>query len=92
MPLKNLSESLSAVGGKSTLPALVTPGQFLQHGHTILHTARTVQTEQKDVEVVQVSSYVSPAQPSTVSVVATAMVPVSADAKAPLLPLPSPSN
>ncbi|XP_010692459.2 protein decapping 5 isoform X1 [Beta vulgaris subsp. vulgaris] len=92
MPLKNLSESLSAVGGKSTSPVLVTPGQFLQPGPTILHTAQTAQTEQKDVEVVQVSSYVYPAQPSTVSVAATAMVPVSADAKAPLLPLPSPSN
>lgn len=85
MPFNSLSESLSAAGGKPSSPALVTPGQFLQPGPTISQTA---QTEQKDVEVVQVSSLVSSPQSSTIPTT----VPREADAQAPLLPLPSPSN
>lgn len=89
MPFNSFSESLSAAGRKSTSPALVTPGQFLQPGPTVSQTA---QTEQKDVEVVQVSPLVSPPQPSTTSATTAAIVPGSAEAQAPLLPLPSPSN
>ena len=51
VPFNSLSEPLSTVGGTSSAPALVTPGQFLQPGPTISQAPQTVQ---KDVEVVQV--------------------------------------
>lgn len=91
MPYNSFSDSPSAAGGKTISPALVTPGQFLQPGSTISQTA---QSEQKDVEVVQVSALVSSPQPSVISATAAAAVtvPGSAEAQAPLLPLPSPSN
>lgn len=86
LPFNSLSEPLSTIGGTSNSPALVTPGQFLQPGPTI---SQSSQTAQKDVEVVQVSSLVSPPQPAAV---ATATATMSSEAQAPLLPLPSPSN
>ncbi|XP_021763513.1 protein decapping 5-like [Chenopodium quinoa] len=89
MPFNSFSESLSAAGGKSNSPALVTPGQFLQPGPTVSQSAQ--QTEQKDVEVVQVPALVSSPQPSTISSTAV-NAPGTAEARAPLLPLPSPSN
>ena len=89
MPFNNLSENLSATGLKSTSPALVTPGQFLQPGPTI---SSSPQMQLKDVEVAQVSSMASSPIPSVVSATAAATVPVSNEAQGPLLPLPSPSN
>lgn len=85
MPSNSLSEPLSTIGGASSSPALVTPGQFLQPGLT---TSQTAQTVQKDVEVVQAPSSMSLPQP-TPQAPAKA---VSSEAQAPLLPLPSPSN
>ncbi|KAL2895922.1 Decapping 5-like protein [Bienertia sinuspersici] len=85
MSFSSFSDSRSSVVGKSTSPVLVTPGQFLQPGPTVSQTA---QTEQKDVEVVKVSSLASAPQTSTVS----ATAPKAAENQAPLLPLPSPSN
>ncbi|XP_074308276.1 protein decapping 5-like isoform X2 [Silene latifolia] len=84
MPFSCLPETLS-----SSSPALVTPGQFLQPGPTI---PPGPQISQMDVEVVQVSSLGSPPRaPAGLSVTA-APVPVSAETRAPLLPLPSPVN
>ncbi|KAL9231344.1 hypothetical protein vseg_006583 [Gypsophila vaccaria] len=88
-PLNNLSESLSSVGGTSSSPALVTPGQFLHSGHT---NPPTTQIAQKDVEVVQVSSLGPPPQPSAGLPATAAPVPVTSETQAPLLPLPSPVN
>ncbi|XP_074279284.1 protein decapping 5-like isoform X2 [Silene latifolia] len=89
VPFNNLSESLSSVGGTSSSPALVTPGQFLHPGPTI---SPTPQIAQKDVEVVQVPSLGSSSQPSAGVPVTAAPVPVSKETQAPLLPLPSPMN
>lgn len=86
VPFNGLSESLSTVGGTSSSPALVTPGQFLQPGCTVSQAPQIVQ---KDVEVVQVSSLASAPPPAAT---AAAAATVSTEAQAPLLPLPSPSN
>lgn len=86
VPFNGLSESLSTVGGTSSSPVLVTPGQFLQPGCTV---SQASQIAQKDVEVVRVSSLASaPPPPAT----AAAAAIVSTEAQEPLLPLPSPSN
>lgn len=87
MPLSSVSEPLSTIGVISSSPALVTPGQFLQPGLTTSHAP---QTAQKDVEVVQVSSSVSLPQPPVLAT--PAAKPVSSEAQAPLLPLPSSAN
>lgn len=80
---QSISQSTSSVVGASNsvltsapAPALVTPGQLLQT--TVVSSPLTLQTVQKDVEVVQASS----------SLVAEKSVPVPADAQPPLLPLP----
>jgi len=87
MSLSSISEPLSTIGVTSSSPALVTPGQFLQPGRTTSHAS---QTAQKDVEIVQVSSSVSLPQPPVLS--APTAKPVSSEAQAPLLPLPSSAN
>ncbi|XP_028768645.1 protein decapping 5 [Neltuma alba] len=68
----------SSVRTETTTPSLVTPGQLLQSGPTIISSSNSVQTSHKDVEVVQVSSTSSP----------DLIVPVSAENQPPILPLP----
>lgn len=85
LPYQTASQLSPAVIGSSnpirketTTPTLVTPGQLLQSGTTKVSSAQPSQTPHKDVEVVQVSSTTSP-EPS---------LPVSAETKPPILPLP----
>lgn len=85
LPYQTASQLSPAVVGSSNsirketpTPTLVTPGQLLQSGPTKVSSAQPSQTPHKDVEVVQVSSTTSP-EPS---------LPVSAETKPPILPLP----
>nr|KYP48734.1 Protein LSM14 isogeny A [Cajanus cajan] len=85
LPYQTVSQLSSAVVGSSSTihtetsaPSLVTPGQLLQPGPTIVSSAQPSQAPHKDVEVVQVSSTSSP-EPS---------LPVSAETQPPILPLP----
>ncbi|KAG5068677.1 hypothetical protein JHK85_001054 [Glycine max] len=85
LPYQTVSQLSSTVLGSSTsihtetsAPSLVTPGQLLQPGPSIVSSAQPSQAPHKDVEVVQVSSTSSP-EPS---------VPVSAETQPPILPLP----
>ncbi|XP_027360098.1 protein decapping 5 isoform X2 [Abrus precatorius] len=85
LPYQTVSQlSPAAVGSSSTIltetstPSLVTPGQLLQPGPTIVSSAQPLQIPHKDVEVVQVSS-TSSTKPS---------LPVSAETQPPILPLP----
>ncbi|XP_074287345.1 protein decapping 5-like [Silene latifolia] len=87
MPFNSMPEPLSSVGGTSSAPALVTPGQFLQPEPPVSHTS---QIAQKDVEVVHVPPFGSRPQPPVRAPVTAAPVQVSAETQAPLLPLPSP--
>ncbi|KAL2324865.1 hypothetical protein Fmac_023923 [Flemingia macrophylla] len=80
LPYQTISQLTPAVVVSSNptrtetlVPSLVTPGQLLQSGPTVVSSSQTSQTAHKDVEVVQVSS---------------AFVPVSADTQPPILPLP----
>ncbi|KAJ4835173.1 hypothetical protein Tsubulata_033843 [Turnera subulata] len=86
IPYQNSMQSISsgAVASNSLrvetpTPPLVTPGQLLQSG---LAPSQTVQEAHKDVEVVQVSSSSPP----------EASVPIAAESKPPILPLPAPSR
>ncbi|KAK7309989.1 hypothetical protein RJT34_07166 [Clitoria ternatea] len=74
--------SSSSIRTETSVPSLVTPGQLLQPGPTIVSSAQPSQTPHKDVEVVQVSSTSSP-EPS---------LPVPAETQPPILPLPVPSR
>ncbi|KAF7808942.1 protein decapping 5-like [Senna tora] len=74
--------STSSVRTETPAPSLVTPGQFLQPGPTIISSSQPSQTPHKDVEVVQVSSTSSP----------HLSVPVSAETQPPILPLPATSR
>ncbi|KAH1059649.1 hypothetical protein GYH30_003585 [Glycine max] len=85
LPYQTVSQFSPAVVGSSTsihtetsAPSLLTPGQLLQPGPSIVSSAQPSQAPHKDVEVVQVSSTSSP-EPS---------VPVSAETQPPILPLP----
>ncbi|KAL2347353.1 hypothetical protein Fmac_001353 [Flemingia macrophylla] len=85
LPYQTVSQlSPAVVGSSSTIhtetsaPSLVTPGQLLQPGPTIVSSAPSSQAPHKDVEVVQVSSS-SSSEPS---------LPVSAETQPPILPLP----
>ncbi|CAK7326496.1 unnamed protein product [Dovyalis caffra] len=64
------------------VPSLVTPGQLLQSGSTIVPSPQPVQTADKDVEVVNVSSLAAPAPAPEPS------APVATEAQPPILPLP----
>ncbi|XVF03472.1 hypothetical protein REPUB_Repub04eG0264100 [Reevesia pubescens] len=88
LPYQSTSQSASSVIGVSnsirmetSTPSLVTPGQLLQSGPTVVPSALPPATAHKDVEVVQVSS--SSTQPSA---------PVVSEAQPPILPLPVPSH
>ncbi|KAJ1403147.1 TFG box [Sesbania bispinosa] len=85
LPYQTVSQLTPAIVGSSNsirteppLPSLVTPGQLLQSGPTVAPSSQPSQTPHKDVEVVQVSSTLSP-EPSA---------PVSAETQPPILPLP----
>lgn len=85
LPYQTASQLSPAVVGSSNsirketpTPTLVTPGQLLQSGPAKVSSAQPSQAPHKDVEVVQVSSTTSP-EPS---------LPVSAETKPPILPLP----
>nr|KJB50800.1 hypothetical protein B456_008G187400 [Gossypium raimondii] len=89
LPYQSASEVASSVIGVSnsihvetSTPSLVTPGQLLQSGSTVVPSSQPAATAHKDVEVVQVSSSLSP-EPS---------VPVVSEAQPPLLPLPVSSH
>ncbi|KAE8100788.1 hypothetical protein FH972_018648 [Carpinus fangiana] len=84
------SQSTSSIVGKSNsirtetaAPSLVTPGQLLQSVPAAVSSSQTSQTAHKDLEVIQVSSSSSSAEPT---------VPISAEAQPPILPLPVPSR
>lgn len=86
---QGVSQTTSSVVGASNsvrtetpVPSLVTPGQLLQSGSATVSSAQSLQAAHKDVEVVQVSSSISP-EPS---------VPVSAEPQPPILPLPTPAR
>ncbi|XP_061370615.1 protein decapping 5-like isoform X2 [Gastrolobium bilobum] len=85
LPYQTVSQLTSAMVGSSNsirtgtqAPSLVTPGQLLQSGPTVISSSQPSQTPHKDVEVVRVSSSLPP-EPS---------VPVSAETQPPILPLP----
>ncbi|MFQ6637564.1 hypothetical protein Gotur_013632 [Gossypium turneri] len=89
LPYQSASQVASSVIGVSnsihvetSTPSLVTPGQLLQSGSTVVPSSQAAATAHKDVEVVQVSSSLSP-EPS---------VPVVSEAQPPLLPLPVSSH
>ncbi|PPD96059.1 hypothetical protein GOBAR_DD06906 [Gossypium barbadense] len=89
LPYQSASEVASSVIGVSnsihvetSTQSLVTPGQLLQSGSTVVPSSQPAVTAHKDVEVVQVSSSLSP-EPS---------VPVVSEAQPPLLPLPVSSH
>ena len=84
------SQSTSSIVGKSNsirtetaAPSLVTPGQLLQSVPAAVSSPQTSQTAHKDLEVIQVLSSSSSAEPT---------VPISAEAQPPILPLPVPSQ
>ncbi|XP_068462323.1 protein decapping 5-like isoform X1 [Phaseolus vulgaris] len=85
LPYQTVSQLSPAVVGSSTsihaetsTLSLITPGQLLQQGPTIVSSAQPSQASHKDVEVVQVSSTSSP----------EISLPVSAAIQPPILPLP----
>ncbi|XP_058775435.1 protein decapping 5 isoform X2 [Vicia villosa] len=85
LPYQTVSHfSPAAVGSSNSIrtetpgPTLVTPGQLLQSGPTIVSSAPPSRTPHKDVEVVQVSSTSSPEQ----------SLAISTETKPPILPLP----
>ncbi|XP_061339252.1 protein decapping 5 [Gastrolobium bilobum] len=85
LPYQTVSQLSPAIVGSSNsirteapAPSLVTPGQLLQPGPTIVSSAQPSQTTHKDVEVVQVSS-TSSLEPS---------LPGSAETQPPILPFP----
>ncbi|XP_054824665.1 protein decapping 5 [Prosopis cineraria] len=89
LPYQTASQFAPAVVGLSNttrteapVPSLVTPGQLLQSGPALVSSSQPTQTSHKDVEVVQVSSTSSQEQ----------SVPVSAETKPPILPLPTTSG
>lgn len=81
-PMATIVGSSSSSNIETPLPpSLVTPGQLLQSGTTMVSVSQSSQTAHKDVEVVQVLSTL-PEQ----------SVPVSAEAQPPILPTPVPSR
>ncbi|KAK3222631.1 hypothetical protein Dsin_009656 [Dipteronia sinensis] len=95
LPYQNSSQSTSSIAGSSSsihaetpAPSLLTPGHLLQSGPTMVSSSQTssssvsVQTANKDVEVVQVS--LSPSSEP--------LAPVATEAQPPILPLPVPSR
>ncbi|KAL0408814.1 UNVERIFIED_CONTAM: protein decapping 5 [Sesamum radiatum] len=77
-PGTSVSVASGSVLTESPTPLLITPGQLLHSGPATATAPQPLQTVQKDVEVVQVSSKPS-AEPT---------VPVVTEAQPPILPLP----
>ncbi|KAL8549368.1 hypothetical protein ACS0TY_008268 [Phlomoides rotata] len=73
-PLTSVPRASSSVLTKTMTPSLITPGQLLHSGPTTVPAPQSLQTTQKDVEVVQVSS-----EPSVSAVT---------EPQPPILPLP----
>ncbi|XWS23287.1 hypothetical protein CRYUN_Cryun29cG0108600 [Craigia yunnanensis] len=67
----------SVIRMEISTPSLVTPGQLLQSGSTVVSSPQPTATAHKDVEVVQVSSSSTEAS-----------APVVSEAQPPILPLP----
>ncbi|KAE8657472.1 Protein decapping 5 [Hibiscus syriacus] len=89
LPYQSVSQAASSVIGVSnsirvetSVPSLVTPGQFLKSGSTVVPSSQPAATAHKDVEVVQMTSSLSP-EPSA---------PIVSEAQPPLLPLPVSSH
>ncbi|KAK6242866.1 hypothetical protein SCA6_008255 [Theobroma cacao] len=89
LPYQSASQAASSVIGVSnsirmetSTPSLVTPGQLLQSGSTVVPLPQPAAAAHKDVEVVQVSSS-SSTEPSA---------PLVSEAQPPILPLPVPSQ
>uniref|UniRef100_A0A5B6YLZ4 Uncharacterized protein n=1 Tax=Davidia involucrata TaxID=16924 RepID=A0A5B6YLZ4_DAVIN len=87
LPYQTISQPISSVVGTSSsshtevpTPSLVTPGQLLQSGPAAISSSQSSQIAHKDVEVVQVTSSSEPS------------VPVTTEARPPILPLPQPSR
>lgn len=85
LPQQNISHTMASIPGASgsvpteTLtPSLITPGQLLHSGSSTVTVSQPLQTVQKDVEVVKLSSKPSPEPPA----------PVTGEAQPPILPLP----
>ncbi|KAE9615413.1 putative FDF domain-containing protein [Lupinus albus] len=74
----SIAGSLNSIHTEAPAPFLVTPGQLLQLGPTVVSSSHQSQTNHKDVEVVQVSS-TSSHQP---------YLSVSTENQSPILPLP----
>lgn len=74
--------SANSIRTDAPAPSLVTPGQLLHPGPTIISSSQPSQTPHKDVEVVKVSSTSTP----------DLSVPVSAESQPPILPLPATSR
>ncbi|XP_019429846.1 PREDICTED: protein decapping 5-like isoform X2 [Lupinus angustifolius] len=74
----SIAGSSNSIHTEAPTPSLVTPGQLLQFGPTVVSSAHLSQTTHKDVEVVQVSS-TSSFQP---------YLSVSTENQSPILPLP----
>ncbi|ESW25317.1 hypothetical protein PHAVU_003G025600 [Phaseolus vulgaris] len=70
--------SSTSIHTETSAPSLITPGQLLQPGPSLVTSGQPSQAPHKDVEVVQVTSMSFP-EPS---------LPVFADAQPPILPLP----
>ncbi|XWS69826.1 hypothetical protein CRYUN_Cryun04dG0211800 [Craigia yunnanensis] len=89
LPYQSASQAASSIIGVSnsirmetSTPSLVTPGQILQSGSTVVPSPQPAATAHKDVEVVQVSSS-SSTEPAA---------PVVSEVQPPILPLPVPSH
>ncbi|CAI9775166.1 unnamed protein product [Fraxinus pennsylvanica] len=85
LPHQTMSQPLTSVSGTSRsvlaetpTPSLITPGQLLRSGPSMVPSTQHLQTTQKDVEVVQLSPKPSPEPP----------VPVATETLPPILPLP----
>ncbi|XP_073295068.1 protein decapping 5-like [Primulina huaijiensis] len=77
-PVTSIAGTSVSILSETRMPSLVTPGQLLQSGPATAVSHQTLQTVQKDVEVVQVP-------PKPVSELSN---PVAMDSQPPLLPLP----
>ncbi|XP_073035717.1 protein decapping 5-like [Primulina eburnea] len=77
-PVTTIAGTSVSILSETRMPSLVTPGQLLQSGPATAVSHQTLQTVQKDVEVVQVP-------PKPVSELSN---PVAMDSQPPLLPLP----
>ncbi|KAK1386905.1 Decapping 5 [Heracleum sosnowskyi] len=81
-PISSVVEISTSVQTETAPPSLVTPGQLLQSGKSVVSSAPLSQIAHKDVKVVQVSQRMLSELP----------VPVATEAQPPILPLPQQSR